>query len=146
VELEIVPQGTLAERIRCGAAGIPAFYTPTGYNTVVAEGKEVRLFDGRSCVLENALKADYALIRAYKADKKGNLAYRGTMRQFNPIMAMNARVTIVEADEIVEAGDIDPEAVVTPGIFVDRIVQIKEDPGFPRHTDRNFWVKEVQIS
>jgi 3-oxoacid CoA-transferase A subunit len=143
VELEIVPQGTLAERIRCGAAGIPAFYTPTGYNTVVAEGKEVRSFDGRSCILEHALKADYALIRAYKADKKGNLVYRGTMRQFNPIMAMNARVTIVEADEITEAGDIDPEAVVTPGIFVDRIVQIKGDPGFPRHTGRNFWVKEI---
>ncbi|MBM3153821.1 MAG: CoA transferase subunit A [Chloroflexi bacterium] len=143
VELEIVPQGTLAERIRCGAAGIPAFYTPTGYNTVVAEGKEMRSFNGRPCILEHALKADYALIRAYKADKKGNLVYRGTMRQFNPIMAMNARVTIVEADEIVEAGDIDPEAVVTPGIFVHRIVQIKENPGFPRHPERNFCVKSV---
>jgi len=143
VELEIVPQGTLAERIRCGAAGMPAFYTPTGYDTVVAEGKEMRTFNGKPCILEHALKADYALIRAYKADKKGNLVYRGTMRQFNPIMAMNARVTIVEADEIVEAGDIDPEAVVTPGIFVQRIVQVKEDPGFPRHLERNFWVKSA---
>ncbi|MBM4451810.1 MAG: CoA transferase subunit A [Chloroflexi bacterium] len=143
VELEIVPQGTLAERIRCGAAGMPAFYTPTGYDTVVAEGKEMRTFNGKPCILEHALKADYALIRAYKADKKGNLVYRGTMRQFNPIMAMNARVTIVEADEIVEAGDIDPEAVVTPGIFVQRIVQVKEDPGFPKHLERNFWVKSA---
>jgi len=142
VELEIVPQGTLAERIRCGAAGIPAFYTPTGYNTVVAKGKEVRWFGGRPCILEHALKADYALIRAYKADKKGNLVYRGTMRQFNPIMAMNARVTIVEVDEIVETGEIDPESVVTSGIFVDRIVQIQEDTGFPRHLERSFWARE----
>jgi 3-oxoacid CoA-transferase A subunit len=143
VELEIVPQGTLAERIRCGAAGIPAFYTPTGYNTVVSKGKDVRWFSGKPCILEHALKADYALIRAYKADTKGNLVYRGTMRQFNPIMAMNATVTIVEADHIVKAGDIDPESVVTPGIFVDRIVQIQEDPGFPRHLDRSFSVKEA---
>lgn len=143
VELEIVPQGTLAERIRCGAAGIPAFYTPTGYGTVIAKGKEVKWFDGRPCLLEHAIKADYALVRAYKADKKGNLVYRGTMRQFNPIMAMNARVTIAEVDEIVEPGDLDPEAIVTPGIFVNRIVKIKEDPGFPRHVERNFQVKKI---
>jgi 3-oxoacid CoA-transferase A subunit len=143
VELEIVPQGTLAERIRCGAAGIPAFYTSTGYNTVISKGKDVRWFNGSPCILEKALIADYALIRAYKADTKGNLIYRGTMRQFNPIMAMNARITIVETDQIVEAGDIDPESVVTPGIFVDRIVQIKEDPGFPRHIERIFWQKEA---
>lgn len=143
VELEIVPQGTLAERIRCGAAGIPAFFTPTGYDTVVAEGKEVRTFDGRPCILERAFKADYALVRAYKADKMGNLIYRGTQRQFNPIMAMNARITIAEVDEIVEVGGIDPEAVVTPGIFVNRIIEVKEDPGFYRHLERNFWVKKA---
>ena len=141
VELELVPQGTLSERIRCGAAGIPAFYTPTGYGTVVAEGKEVKLFGDRPCLLEQALKADYALIRAYKADKKGNLVFRGTARQFNPIMALNATVTIAEVDEIVETGDINPEIVVVPGIFVDRIVKVTENPGFPRHLERSFCVK-----
>ncbi len=143
VELELVPQGTLAERIRCGAAGIPAFYTPTGYNTVVAKGKEVRQFEGRACILEEALKADYAFIRAFKADKIGNLVYRGTQRQFNPIMAMNARVTIAEVDEIVEVGELDPEAIVTPGIFVNHIVKVNVDPGFPRNTNRKFWVRKT---
>ena len=143
VELELVPQGTLAERIRCGAAGIPAFYTPTGYSTVVAKGKEVKWFDGRPCILEQAIKADYALVRAYKADKMGNLVYRGTQRQFNPLMAMNARITIAEVDEIVEIGEFDPEAVVTPGIFVNRIVKVEEDPGFPRHLERSFWVRKA---
>lgn len=143
VELELVPQGTLAERIRCGAAGIPAFYTPTGYGTVIADGKEVREFDGRHCVMERAIKADYAFVRAYKADKKGNLIFRGTMRQFNPIMAMNARITIAEVDEIVEAGGIDPEAVVVSGIFVNRIVKVQEPLPFPRHLERSFWVKNT---
>lgn len=143
VELELVPQGTLAERIRCGAAGIPAFYTPTGYGTVIADGKEIREFDGRHCVMERAIKADYALVRAYKADKKGNLIFRGTMRQFNPIMAMNARITIAEVDEIVEAGGIDPETVVVPGIFVNRIVKVQEPLPFPRHLERSFWVKSA---
>lgn len=143
VELELVPQGTLAERIRCGAAGIPAFYTPTGYGTVIAKGKEVKRFDGKPYLLEHALKADYAFVRAYKADKKGNLVYRGTQRQFNPIIAMNARTTIAEVDEIVEVGEIDPEVVVTPGIFVNRIVEVKEDPGFPRHLERSFWVRQA---
>lgn len=143
VELELVPQGTLAERIRCGAAGIPAFYTPTGYDTVVAKGKEVKWFDGRPCLLEHAIKADYALVRAYRADKMGNLIYRGTQRQFNPVMAMNARITIAEVDGIVEVGELDPEAVVTPSIFVDRIVKVKEDPGFPRHLERSFWVTKI---
>jgi 3-oxoacid CoA-transferase A subunit len=141
VELELLPQGTLAERIRCGGAGIPAFYTPTGYGTTVAGEKDVKWFDGRPCLLEQAIKADFALVRAYKADTKGNLVYRGTMRQFNPIMAMNARVTIAEVDEIVPAGGIDPEAVVTHGIFVKRIVKVTEDPGFPRHLERSFWIK-----
>ncbi len=143
VELELVPQGTLAERIRCGAAGIPAFYTPTGYGTLVAKGKEVRWFNGRPCLLEHALAADYAFVRAYKADKMGNLIYRGTQRQFNPIMAMAAKITIAEVDKIVEAGDLDPESIITPGIFVSRIVKVKEDPGFPRHLDRSFWVRRT---
>jgi 3-oxoacid CoA-transferase subunit A len=141
VELELVPQGTLAERIRCGAAGIPAFYTPTGYGTVIAEGKEIKEFNNKYCVLERAIKADYALVRAYKADTKGNLIFRGTARQFNPIMAMNAKITIVEVDEIVEAGGIDPEVVVVPGIFVKRIVKVQESLPFPRHLERNFWAK-----
>ena len=143
VELELVPQGTLAERIRCGAAGIPAFYTPTGYGTVVAEGKDMRWFENKPCLLEHAIKGDYAFVRAYKADRMGNLVYRGTMRQFNPIMAMNARITIAEVDEIVETGELDPEVVVTPGIFVNRIVKIKQDTGFPRHLERSFWVRKT---
>ena len=122
VELEVVPQGTLAERIRAGGAGIAAFYTPTGAGTVLAEGKDVREFDGRQHVLERALTADFALIRAHRADRLGNLVYRGTSRNFNPIMAMAARVTIAEVDEVVEPGALDPEAVVTPGIFVKRVV------------------------
>ena len=142
VELEILPQGTLAEKIRCGAAGIPAFYTPTGYDTVIAQGKDVKWFDSKPCLLEHALKADYAFVRAYKADTMGNLIYRGTQRQFNPIMAMNAGITIAEVDEIVEIGEIDPEVVVTPGIFVNRIVKVKEDLDFPRHPERSFWARK----
>ncbi|MDD5190710.1 MAG: CoA transferase subunit A [Dehalococcoidales bacterium] len=140
VALEIVPQGTLSERIRAGAAGIPAFYTPTGYDTVIAKGKEVKWFGGKPCLLENALYADYAFIRAYKADKMGNLVYRGTQRQFNPVMAMNARITIAEVDEIVEVGEIDPEVIVTPGLFVKRIVKVTEKPDFPRHLETSFRV------
>jgi len=143
VELDLVPQGTLAEKIRCGAAGIPAFYTPTGYGTVIAEGKDVKEYDGKKCILERSIKADYALVRAFKADTMGNLVFRGTARQFNPIMAMNARVTIAEVDEIVKAGEIDPEAVITPGIFVDRVVKIQEALPFPRHLENNFWVKQA---
>jgi 3-oxoacid CoA-transferase A subunit len=143
IELELVPQGTLAERIRAGAAGIPAFYTPTGYGTVIAEGKEVKWFDGKPNLLERAIKADYAFVRAYKADKRGNLVFRGTMRQFNPIMAMNAKITIAEVDEIVETGEIDPETVVVPGIFVHRIVKITEKGIFPRHFENKFWVKQA---
>jgi 3-oxoacid CoA-transferase subunit A len=143
VQLELVPQGTLAERIRCGAAGIPAFYTSTGYGTVIADGKEAKEFDGKHYIMERAIKADYALVRAYKADTKGNLIFRGTMRQFNPIMAMNARITIAEVDEIVEAGAIDPEAVVVPGIFVKRVVKIQQPLPFPRRLERNFWAKNT---
>ena len=142
VELEIVPQGTLAERIRAGGAGITAFYTPTGVDTVIEKGKEVRSFAGRPCLLEQALKADYAFVRAYKADLMGNLVYRGTQRQFNPIMATAARITIAEVDEIADVGELDPESIGTPGIFVKKIVKVKENPGFPRHLDRNFWVRK----
>lgn len=143
VELEILPQGTLAERIRAGGAGIPAFYTPTGVSTVIEEGKEVRVFDGRQCLLERALRADYAFVRAFKADPIGNLVYRGTQRQFNPIMATAAQTTIAEVDEIVEAGGLDPESVVTPGLFVRRIVKVRENPGFPRHLGRSFQVRRA---
>lgn len=143
VELEIVPQGTLSERIRAGGAGIPAFYTPTGAGTVIEKGKEVRVFDDRPCLLERALKADYAFVRAFKADLMGNLVYRGTQRQFNPIMAIAARTTIAEVDRIVDAGELDPESVITPGIYVKRIVKVKEDPGFPRHLERNFQVRQA---
>jgi len=144
VELEILPQGTLAERIRAGGAGIPAFYTPTGVDTVIEKGKEVRIFDDRPYLLERALKADYAFIRAYKADLMGNLVYRGTQRQFNPIMAMAARTTIAEVDEIVDTGELHPESIITPGIFVKRIVKVKEDPGFPRHLERTFHARQAQ--
>ncbi len=122
-ELELVPQGTLAERLRAGGAGIEAFYTPTGAGTLIAEGKESRVIDGREYILEHALRADFALIRAHKADTRGNLVYRGTSRNFNAVMAPAARVTVVEVDEIVQPGELEPEAVVTPGIFVQRIVR-----------------------
>lgn len=123
IELELVPQGTLAERIRSGGAGIPAFYTPTGVGTLVAQGKESRFIEGREYILESALTADYAFIRAHKADTLGNLVFAGTSRNFNAVMAMAAHVTIAEVDEIVEIGGIDPEMVMTPGIFVQRIVK-----------------------
>ena len=121
-EVIVIPQGTLAERIRAGGAGIAGFYTPTGVGTPVADGKEVREFDGREYLLEHALRADFALIRAKRADTYGNLEYIGTSRAFNPVMATAADVTIAEVDEIVEPGGIDPERVGTPGVYVDRIV------------------------
>ncbi|HJX84036.1 MAG TPA: CoA transferase subunit A [Candidatus Angelobacter sp.] len=122
LDLELNPQGTLAERIRAGGAGIPAFFTPTGVGTVVAKGKEVRDFDGRTYVMERALKADFALIRAWKADRWGNLVFRKTARNFNPMMATAARVTIVEAEHIVEPGEIEPDQVHVPSIYVQRII------------------------
>lgn len=124
IELELVPQGTLAERIRAGGAGIPAFYTPTSYGTQLAEGKPVEEFDGRPYVRERWLKADVALIKAELADRKGNLTYRKAARNFSPLMAMAAATTIVQASRVVEPGEIDPEAVITPGIFVDRVVEV----------------------
>lgn len=123
VEMEIVPQGTLAERIRAAGAGIGAFYTPTGVGTEVAKDKERKTINGKEMILEYALKGDYALIRAHKADTMGNLAYKGVMRTFNAVMATAADVVIAEVDEIVELGELDPEVIVTPGIFVDRIVE-----------------------
>ncbi|SFU11361.1 3-oxoadipate CoA-transferase alpha subunit [Mesorhizobium sp. YR577] len=123
IELELVPQGTLAERIRCAGAGVPAFYTPTAVGTPLAEGKEHRDFDGRTYVLERALHADVALVEAWKADRWGNLEYRGSGRNFNPIMAMAAKLTIVQANAV-SADPLDPNSVVTPGIFVNRVVQI----------------------
>ncbi|HVB68440.1 MAG TPA: CoA transferase subunit A [Acetobacteraceae bacterium] len=124
LEIEFNPQGTLAERIRAGGAGIPAFYTATGAGTQIAEGKETKEFDGRAYVMERGLVADLAVIHAWKADPEGNLIYRKTARNFNPIMATAAKVTVVEVEDLVEPGQIDPDHIVTPGIFVDRIVHL----------------------
>ena len=123
VELELNPQGTLAERIRAGGAGIPAFYTPTGYGTMVAEGKERRDFGGRTYVLEKALRADFAFVKAWKGDRWGNLTYRKTARNYNPIMATAAEHVIAEVEHLVELGDIAPDQVHTPAVYVDAVVQ-----------------------
>jgi 3-oxoacid CoA-transferase subunit A len=123
IDLELIPQGTFAERIRAGGAGIPGFYTPAGFGTVVAEGKETREFDGRPYVLEHALHADFALIKAWKGDRWGNLVYRKTARNFNPMMATAARITIAEVEHLVEPGEIDPDQVHTPSVYVKRIFQ-----------------------
>src|SRR5690348_4032197 len=124
LEIEFNPQGTLAERIRAGGAGIPAFYTRTGVGTLIAEGKETREFDGQHYVMERGLRADLAVIHAWKADTEGNLVYRKTARNFNPIMATAAAVTIAEVEELVEPGEIDPDHIITSGIFVNRIVKL----------------------
>jgi len=123
IDLQLIPQGTFSERMRAAGAGIAAFYTPTGYGTVVAEGKETREFDGRPYVLEHALKADFAFVKAWKGDKWGNLVYRKTARNFNPMMATAAKVTIAEVEELVEVGELDPDMVHTPSVFVKRIFQ-----------------------
>jgi len=125
-ELELVPQGTLAERIRAGGAGVPAFYTPTAVGTQLAEGKEQREFSGRRYLLEHGLTADYALIKGRSADSHGNVVYNKTARNFAPIMAMAARVAIVQVQNVVEPGGIDPESVITPGIFIERVVELPE--------------------
>lgn len=122
LEVELCPQGTLAERIRAGGAGIPAFFTPTGYGTIVAEGKETRSFDGRNYVMERSLFADFALVKAWKADRLGNCIYRKTARNFNQMMATAAKVTIVEVEELVEVGELDPDLIHTPGIYVHRVL------------------------
>jgi 3-oxoadipate CoA-transferase alpha subunit len=126
IELELVPQGNLAERIRAAGAGIGGFFTPTGYGTILAEGKETRRINGRDYVLEYPIYADVALIKARVADRWGNLVYRKTGRNFGPIMAMAARCAIAQVDELVELGEMDPESIVTPGIFVQRVVQVKK--------------------
>ncbi len=131
IELELVPQGTLAERIRAAGAGIPAFYTPTTVGTVLAEGKETRDFDGREYVMEPWLKADYALVKCETADPLGNLTYNKTARNFSPMMCMAAMTTIVQTKNLVAAGEIDPEHVITPGIFVNRVVEVPS----PVHED-----------
>jgi len=123
IELELIPQGTFSERIRAGGAGIPAFFTPTGVGTVVAENKEAREFDGRLYVMEHALKADFAFVKAWKGDKWGNLSYRKTARNFNPMMATAAKVTIAEVEHLVEVGELDADMVHTPSVFVKRIFQ-----------------------
>jgi 3-oxoacid CoA-transferase A subunit len=123
LEVELVPQGTFAERMRAGGAGIEGFFTPTAYGTIVAEGKETRMINGRGYVLEQPLRADFAFVKAYKGDPLGNLIYRRTARNFNPVMATAARVTIAEVEELVEPGRLDPDHIVTPGIFVKHILQ-----------------------
>jgi len=122
LEVELCPQGTLAERIRAGGAGIPAFFTPTGYGTKVSEGKETRELNGKNCVLEHSLTADYAIVKAWKGDRHGNLVFRMTSRNFNPMMATAGRITIAEVEELVEPGELDPDQIHTPGIFVQRII------------------------
>jgi 3-oxoacid CoA-transferase subunit A len=121
LEVELNPQGTLAERIRAGGAGIPAFFTPTGFGTIVAEGKETREIGGRMCVLEHAIRGDFAFVKAWRGDRWGNLVFRKTARNFGPIMAAAGRITIAEVEELVEPGDLDPDAIHTPGIYVQRI-------------------------
>jgi len=123
LEVELAPQGTLAERIRAAGAGIPAFFTPTGYGTEVADGKEIREFDGRMYVMEMALHADFAIVKAWKGDKHGNLIFKGTARNFNPMMAQAGKITIVEVEELVEPGELDPNHVHVPGVYVQRIFQ-----------------------
>lgn len=123
LEVDLIPQGSLAERCRAGGAGIPAFYTPAGFGTEVAEGKEVKNFNGKPHILESALSADFALVKAWKGDRHGNLIYKGTARNFNPVMAMAAKITIAEVEELVEPGELDPNFIHTPGVFVQRIFQ-----------------------
>ena len=123
LEVELIPQGTLAERCRATGAGIPAFYTPAGYGTEVAEGKETREFNGKMYVLEKAFNPDFAIVKAWKGDTQGNLIFKGTARNFNPMMAMAGKVTIAEVEELVEPGELDPNSIHTPGIFVQRIFQ-----------------------
>ena len=136
LQLEFNPQGTLAERIRAGGAGIPAFYVKTGVGTLVAEGKEVREFDGRQYVMETGLVADLSIVKAWKADERGNLVFRKTARNFNPMMATAGKVTVVEVEQIVPTGSLDPDAIHTPGIYVDRIVQTVPEKRIEQRTVR----------
>jgi 3-oxoacid CoA-transferase subunit A len=133
LEAELIPQGTFSECIRSGGAGIPAFYTPTGAGTLITEGKDVREFDGRQYLLERALKADFAFVKAWKGDRWGNLIYRKTARNFNPLMATAAKVTIAEVEEIVELGELDPDSIHTPSIYVQRIIRGEH---FEKHIEK----------
>ena len=126
LEVDLIPQGSLAERCRAGGAGIPAFFTPAGFGTEVAEGKEVRLFNGKPHILESALTADFAIVKAWRGDTEGNLIFKATARNFNPMMAMGGKITIAEVEELVPAGQLDPDQIHTPGIFVQRIFQGKK--------------------
>ncbi len=136
IEVELVPQGTLAERLRAGGAGIPGFYTPTGVGTVIAEKKEVREFEGRSYVLERGIRTDWAIVKAWRGDRLGNLQYRLAARNFNPLCAMAGRVTVAEVEEIVEVGAIAPAQIHTPGIFVQHVVAGKHEKRIERRTTR----------
>jgi 3-oxoacid CoA-transferase subunit A len=140
LEVELTPQGTLAERIRAGGAGIPAFYTATGYGTVVADGKETRQFGGRTYVMETALIADFALVRAWKGDRLGNLVYRKTARNFNPMMATASKSTVAEVEFLVEPGEINPDHIITPGVFVKRIIHV---PNAVKHIEQRTVRKRV---
>jgi 3-oxoacid CoA-transferase subunit A len=137
LEVELTPQGTLAEKMRAGGAGIPAFYTATGYGTPVAEGKEEREFNGRGYILEESIFADFALVKAWKADTYGNLVYRKTARNFNPLVAMAAKITVVEVEEIVEPGELDPDEIHTPGIYVNRVIKSTFDKVIEQRTVRS---------
>ena len=136
LEVELVPQGTLAERMRAGGAGIPAFYTPAGAGTLVAEGKETRQFEGRDYLLERGIVGDFSMVAAWKADRLGNLVYRKAARNFNPMAATAGRVSIAEVEEVVEVGELDPECVHTPGVFVNRVVVAPREKRIERRTVR----------
>jgi 3-oxoacid CoA-transferase subunit A len=136
LEVELVPQGTLAERMRAGGAGIPGFYTPTGVGTLVAEGKETKTFDGREYVLERGIVGDFSLVAAWKGDRLGNLVYRKAARNFNPMAATAGRISVAEVEELVEPGDLDPESVHTPGVFVNRVVVAPREKRIERRTVR----------
>jgi 3-oxoacid CoA-transferase subunit A len=136
IEVELIPQGTLAEKIRAGGAGIPAFFTPAGVGTPIAEGKEIRTFNGKEYVLEEALTADFSLVRAWKGDKMGNLVYNKTARNFNPMIAAAGKVTIAEVEELVEVGELDPNFIHTPSIYVQKLIQGKQEKRIERRTTR----------
>ena len=136
LEVELVPQGTLAEKMRAGGAGIPAFYTPTGAGTLVAEGKESRVFDGRECILEEGVVGDFALVAAWKGDRLGNLVYRRSARNFNPMAATAGRICVAEVEELVEPGEFDPDCIHTPGVYVHRLVVAPREKRIERRTVR----------
>lgn len=137
IEVVLTPQGTLAEKMRAGGAGIPAFYTATGYGTPIAEGKEERVFDGRHYILEEAIKGDFAIVKGWKADRYGNVIYRHTAQNFNPMVATAGKITVVEVEEIVEPGELEPSQIHTPGIYVDRIIQSTFEKRIEKRTVRS---------